>query len=193
MRRSSSLLSVVIGLGLVLASCASPASSTRESTAGSTPTTESNEPEESQGGGEEESPSQGSGGGSTGEAPALADGSWTSGHAQITVGGGVSLSIDQDLTTDLSETTDAKTQLAYNTEAEFVTIDINFTGVPFLADVTGNDWSASSQNCEVTYDQADDTAISGSFNCVADEFYWFAVGEEPTDPVTLEGSFTAGR
>jgi hypothetical protein len=31
------------------------------------------------------------------------------------------------------------------------------------------------------------------FTCVADEFYWFSADPEPTDPVTIEGSFAASR
>jgi hypothetical protein len=181
-----------IGLGLVLAACASPSVSSEESTGGepsATPTEESEAPTESPAASE----SEGGDGGSPGAAPALADGPWTSGHAQITVGGGVSLTIDQDLTTDLSDTTDAKTQLAYNTDAEFVTIGINFIGVPFHADVTGDDSSASSEDCEVTYERADDTGIDATFSCVADEFYWFSADPEPSDPVTIEGTVTATR
>ena len=192
MRRPPFSPTSFIGLGLVLAACASPVVAPVGSTGtepSATPIAESEAPTESL----EASEGDGAGGASPGAAPALADGPWTSGHAQITVSGGVSATIDQDLTVDLSETTDAKTQLAYNTDAEFVTIAINYTGVPFHSDVTGNDWSAASEDCEVTYDRADDTGIEGSFSCVADEFYWFTSGPEPTEPVTIEGSFTASR
>jgi hypothetical protein len=111
----------------------------------------------------------------------------------MTVSGGVSLTVDEQLTTGISETIDAKTQLAYNTDAEFVTIGINFIGVPFHASITANDFSALSQDCEVTYNRADDTGIDGTFSCVADEFYYYLAGEKPTDPVIIAGSFTATR
>ena len=38
----------------------------------------------------------------------------------------------------------------------------------------------------------DDTGIEATFSCVADEFLSFT-GEEPSDPVMIEGSFTATR
>jgi hypothetical protein len=50
-----------------------------------------------------------------------------------------------------------------------------------------------SEDCDVTYNRADDTGIDATFSCVADEFYWYSADEEPTDPVTIEGSFTATR
>ena len=186
MGRRSLLLIVFIGMGLLVGACASPAVSPGESTesesAGgepSTATAESDSPAESAA--------------SSGGAPALADGPWAGGRGQMTVSGGVSLTVDEQLTTGVSETTDAKTLLAYNTDAEFVTIGINFIGVPFHASITANDFSASSEDCEVTYNRADDNGIDATFSCVADEFYWYLAGEEPTDPVMIEGSFTATR
>jgi hypothetical protein len=129
----------------------------------------------------------------TGGAPALADGPWTGGHGQTTVSGAVSHTTDAPLTANLSSTEEAKTLLAYNTEDAFVTIFINFIGVPFHSDVTTNDWSALSDSCEVTYARADDTGIQGTFSCVVDEFHYFGAGEDPTGEITIEGSFTATR
>ena len=100
---------------------------------------------------EEAEESQGDNGGSSGDAPALADGPWTGGQGAVTVSGGVEWSTDEPITTDVSETTDAKTLLAYNSDDTFVTIFINLTGVPFHASVTAPDWDASSDDCEVTY------------------------------------------
>lgn len=186
MRRPQLLPMVVIGLGLILGACAGTASSPSETTDGeaSTPAAQSSAPE---------SQADGDGGGDGTEAPALADGPWTGGQAQITVSGGVDLTIDEQLTTDVSHTTDAKTQLAYNTDAEFVTIFINFIGVPFHASVDGNDFSAAGEDCEVTYDRADDTGIEATFSCVVDEFYWYSADEEPSGPFMIEGSFSATR
>lgn len=191
--RRSRLLTLVIGLGLIVAACASPVSAPDEPSeeAPSTPAAQSEAPAASEAPAETQAAA--SEGGGDGSAPALADGPWTEGHANITVGGGVSLTIDEEITTDVSQTTDAKTQLAYNTDAEFVTIFINSRGVPFLAAVDGRDFSASSEDCEVTYNRADDTGIDATFSCVADEFYWYSVDEEPTGEITIEGSFTASR
>ena len=195
--RRSRLLTLVIGSGLIVAACASPAVAPAEPSdeAATTPAAQSEAPAESEAPPESEPPaeSQASEGGGDGEAPALADGPWPEGHAQVTVSGAVSLTIDQDITTDVSHTTDAKTQLAYNTDAEFVTIGFNFIGVPFHAAVDGQDFSASSEDCEVTYNRADDTGVDGTFSCVADEFYWYSVEDEPTGDVMIEGSFTASR
>jgi hypothetical protein len=194
MRRPSLPLAILTGAMLMLAACASPGTSARESTGGSTPTAESNEPEESSGGGGGgESPSQGEGGGFTGEAPALADGPWTSGQGAVTVSGAVDWETDEPITTDVSETTDAKTELAYNSDDTYVTIFINLTGVPFHASVTSPDFDASSDDCDVTYARADDTGIDATFSCVVTEFHWLTVGEAPTGAVMIEGSFTASR
>jgi len=99
---------------------------------------------------------------------------------------------DEPLTTGVSMTTDAKTLLAYNSDDTFVTIMINLTGVPFHASVTPPDWDASSEDCEVTYDRADDTGIEATFSCVVDEFHTFT-GETPTDPIMIDGTFSATR
>ena len=189
------LLTLVIGLGLTVAACASPVSAPGEPSdeAPSTPAAQSEAPVESESPAESQPAASEGGEGSTGEAPALADGPWTGGQGQITVGGGVSLTVDEPITLDLSKTEDAKTLLAYNSDREFVTIFINFIGVPFHASVDGDDFSASSEDCEVTYSRADDTGIDATFSCVADEFYWYSVDEEPTGDITLEGSFTATR
>jgi len=191
--RRSRLLMLVIGLGLIVAACASPVSAPGEPSdeAPSTPAAQSEAPAESEGPAESQAAASEDGG--DGAAPALADGLWTEGHANITVGGGVSLTIDEQITTDVSHTTDAKTQLAYNTDAEFVTIGFNFIGVPFHASITADDFSALSEDCEVTYNRADDTGVDGTFSCVADEFYWYSADPEPTGEVTIEGSFTASR
>ena len=191
--RRSRLLTLVIGLGLIVAACASPASAPSDSTddeptagtAQSEPAEESEPPAESQA----EDGDDGGGG----EAPALADGPWTGGHGQMTVSGAVNLTTDAPLTIDISSTEESKTLLAYNTEREFVTIFINFIGVPFHADVTGDDFSASGDDCEVTYNRADDTGIDATFTCQVDEFYWFSADPEPSGDVTIEGSFTATR
>src|SRR5688572_10919362 len=103
--RRSRLLTMVIGLGLIVAACASPVSAPGDpsneeptaETAESVAPGDSEAPAESQAGGGE--------GGGDGEAPSLADGPWTSGQAQITVSGGVDLTIDEQLTTDVSHTT----------------------------------------------------------------------------------------
>jgi hypothetical protein len=187
------MFTLVIGLTLALAACASPVSAPAEPTSAeptdAPPVTEA---AESEAPAETEAGDDGAGG--DGEAPALADGPWSGGEAHITVSGGVSLTIDEQLTTDLSHTDEAKTQLVYNTDTEFVTFGINYIGVPFNVSITGEDFSVSGEpGCEVTYDRADDTGIEGTFSCPMDEFYWYSAEEEPTDPVTIEGSFTATR
>jgi hypothetical protein len=137
--------------------------------------------------------SQPAGSGGVGDAPALADGPWTGGQGQTTVSGAVTHTTDAPLTTGTSSTEEAKTLLAYNTDDAFVTIMINFTGVPFHADVTTNDWSALSDDCQVTYARADDTGIEATFSCVVGEFHYFGAGDDPTGEIKIEGSFTATR
>ena len=73
-----------------------------------------------------------------------------------------------------------------------MTIFINLIGVPFSAHVDSNDFSASSDDCEVTYARADDTGIDATFSCVVNEFISYT-DEEPTGEIILEGSFTATR
>jgi hypothetical protein len=198
MRRPSLLLILAASLGLILGACSGAVGSPGESAGGesqaaeqSTPAAQSQAPAQSQAAAE----SQAAGGGGTGEggAPALADGAWTGGQGQVTVSGAVSWSTDEPITTDVSDTTDAKTLLAYNSDDTFVTIFINLTGVPFNASVTAPEWDASSSDCEVTYNTATDTEIDATFSCVADEFYYFGAGEDPTGEIVLEGSFTATR
>jgi hypothetical protein len=194
MRRPSLLPAMFVIAVLFLASCASPSASTEESPGGE-PTeqaTESEGPAETPAATEEAEESQGDEGGSSGDAPALADGPWTGGQGAVTVSGGVEWSTDEPITTDVSETTDAKTLLAYNSDDTYVTIFINLTGVPFHASVTAPDWDASSEDCDVTYERADDTGIEATFSCVVDEFHSFT-GENPTDPIMIEGTFTATR
>jgi hypothetical protein len=188
MRRLPIAPTLSIGLVLVLVACTSQVGSPEESARGepSALAAQSEAPAESQAGGD-------GGGGGDGEAPALADGPWTGGQGQTITSGAVSLTTDAPLTTDVSSTEDAKTLLAYNTDDTFVTISINFTGVPFHVSVTSPDWDASSETCEVTYARADDTAIDATFSCVVDEFIYFGAGEEPTGEITIEGSFTATR
>jgi hypothetical protein len=53
-------------------------------------------------------------------------------------------------------------------------------------------FSASSEDCEVTYARADDTGIDATFSCVVDEFHSFT-GEEPEGDVLIDGTFTATR
>ena len=191
MRRPSSLPAIFIGTTLVLASCASP-SAPDETTAGD-PTdqaTESAAPGDTPAATEEAEETSDEG--STGGAPALADGPWTGGQGAVTLSGGLEWATDEPITTDVSDTTDAKTQLAYNSDDTFVTIFINLTGVPFHASVTAPDFSASGEDCDVTYATATDTEIEGEFSCVADEVFSF-VGEMPTEDVMIEGTFTATR
>jgi hypothetical protein len=183
------MLALSIGIGLVLVACASPSGSPGASAGDgepSLPAVQSEAPAESQ--------AEGGGGGGDGEAPALADGPWTGGEGQTTTSGAVSWTTDAPISTDVSLTEDGVTLLAYNTDDTFVTIIVAPTGSPtFHASVTAPDWDASSDDCEVTYAGADDTAIEATFSCVVDEFYWFGADEEPTGDITIEGSFTATR
>jgi hypothetical protein len=125
--------------------------------------------------------------------PSLADGPWTGGQGKTTVSGAVSYTTDAPITTGTSSTKEAKTLLAYNTDDAFVTIFINFIGVPFSADLTNNDWSVLSDDCEVTYARADDTGIDATFSCVVNEFHYYLAGDDPTGEIKIEGSFTATR
>lgn len=190
MRRPASPITVFIGLALVLVACASPSGSPAASSGGepSVPGAQSEEPAASEDAG-------GGGGGGDGGVATFTDGPWTGGQGQTTTSGAVSHTTDAPLTTDVSLTEGGVTLLAYNTDDTFVTIYVNPDGnPPFHASVAPNDWDASgSDNCEVNYTRADDTAIEGTFSCTVDEFYWFAVGPEPTGEITIEGSFTATR
>ena len=187
MRRSSLLPAILVGAALTMTGCAGQIVSETFQNVGEQlpdPTVGSQEPAET--------PPASSDGGASGGAPALADGPWTGGQGAVTVGGGVEWETDEPITTDVSETTDAKTILGYNSDDTYVTIMINLTGIPFHAAVDAPSFSASSEDCEVTYARADDTGIDGTFSCVVDEFHSFT-GEEPDGDVTIEGSFTATR
>ena len=191
MRRPSLLPAIVTSSMLVLASCASPSAAPDETT-DAQPTdqaAESEAPDDTPAATEDAAESDG---GSDGGAPALADGPWIGGQGAVTVSGGLEWATDEPITSDVSETTDAKTLLAYNSDDTFVTIMINLIGVPFHASVDAPDFSASSDDCDVTYATATDTEIEGEFSCVADEVFSF-VGETPSDPVMIEGTFTATR
>ena len=181
MYRATWRLILVIGLGIVLAACASPAGTSAESTGGdpSTPAEESEAPAGTEAP-ESEAPAE-SEAASGGEAPALADGSWTGGHGLVTVSGSMDLTVDTPLDPGPSSTEDAKTLLAYNApDNVFVTIFINFTGVPFQANVTSGSAHVESDDCEVTYAQADDAGIDATFSCEGGDF-------------TIEGTITATR
>ena len=187
MRRPMLAPTLSIGIGLVLVACASPAGSPGKSAGG----------EPSVAGAQSEAPAHSqaapSAGVSLGEAPALADGKWTGGQGKTTVSGALAYTTDAPITTARSSTEQHKTLLAYNTDEAFVTIFINFIGVPFHADVTTNEWSASSDTCSVTYARADDTGIDATFSCVVTEFHWMTAGNAPAGEIKIEGSFTATR
>ncbi len=173
----------------MLAACGSPAGTPGQS-AGSEPSVpagQSDAPAAS----EPASTDESGGGGGDGDATAFSDGPWTGGQGQTTTSGAVSYTTDAPIDTGVSLTEDADTILAYNTDEAFVTIFIA-TGV-FSAAVDGPDWSASSDDCEVSYALADDTTIEATFSCVVNEFFYFGVDEEPTGEITIEGEFTATR
>jgi hypothetical protein len=198
MRRPSWPLTVFIGIALIGGACSSPSGSPGASTGGesSTPAGESEAAAASDAPVSDAPPASeaaAASDGGSGEAPALADGPWTGGQGQVSVSGAVEWETDEPITTNVSETTDAKTLLAYNSDDTYVTIFINLTGVPFHASVTAPNWDASSDECEVTYARADDTGIDATFSCVVTEFIYFGVGDEPTGDITIEGSFTATR
>jgi hypothetical protein len=187
MRRAVLAPTLSIGIGLVLVACSSPAGSAGQSAGGgaSVPAAQSRGPGASQ--------AAASSGASTGEAPSLADGKWTGGQGKTTVSGAVSHTTDAAITQGVSKTEQHKTLLAYNTNDTFVTININFIGVPFSASVTAPQWNATARDCKVTYKHADDTGIDATFSCVVDEFEWMTAGAAPTGKITIEGSFTATR
>lgn len=198
MRRSMLALTLIIPIGLVLAACASPSGSPGQSAGNepSVPGAQSEAPAASQG----ESGGEGEGG-----APALADGPWTGGQGQITVSGAWDFHSEAPLTAGTSNTQDAATLLAYNSQGEpspvtgvstatFITIFINQGPLAFKAYLDLNDaTSARSENCEVTYNRADDTGIDGTFHCVDGELDYYGPDEVGDGPVTLDGSFTATR
>lgn len=177
--RRSRLLTLVIGLGLMVAACASPVGA---------PAAQSEAPAEGQAG-----DSEGGEGGSTGEAPVLADGPWTSGQGQVTVSGSVDWATDEPITTDVSHTTDSKTQLAYNSDDTYVTIGFNFIGVPFHASVTAPHFNASGEDCDVTYARADDSGVEGTFSCTIGEFHALSADVDNNGTGMIEGSFSASR
>ena len=188
MRRPRLALTLSIGMGLVLAACASPSGSHRESAGGqpSVPAAQSELPAASQ------AASQPAGSG--GEAPALANGPWTGGHGQTTISGALSYTTDAPITIDVSLTKDGETILAYNTDQAFVSIFIRSIGqTPFVASVTTNDWDAESRTCQLSYARADDHEIDGSFSCTVDRLTWMNADPQPTGTITLEGSFSATR
>jgi hypothetical protein len=187
MRRPALLIATLIGAALLLAGCAGQIVSTTFENVGDQlpdPTAASQQADETA--------AASTDGGASGGAPALADGPWTGGQGAVTVSGGVEWETDEPITTDVSGTTDAKTLLGYNSDDTYVTIMINLTGVPFHASVDAPSFSASSEDCEVTYARADDTGIDATFSCVVDEFHSFT-GEEPEGDVLIDGTFTATR
>ena len=189
MLRAPSGVTLIIGLGIALAACGggasgSPAeSAVADLSAGaepSEPAAESQAAAASKDGG--------------GEAPVLANGTWTGGQGQTTISGALSYTTDAPITLDISLTKDGETILAYNTDQAFVSIFIRSIGqTPFVASVTTNDWDAESRTCQLSYARADDHEIDGSFSCTVDRLTWMNADPQPTGTITLEGSFTATR
>jgi hypothetical protein len=196
MRRPSLLLILAIGLGLVVGACASPVSAPTVAADDQAPTpTEATDGSDAT---DAPDPTDAGGGGGEGEggAPALADGPWTGGQGRVIVSGGVDWTVDEPITADRSETTEGKTQLAFNSDDTYVTIWINLIGVPFGASVTAPGFNArGTDQCDVTYSRADDSGIEATFSCAVDEFQSRGMDNPPSDTssMVIEGTISASR
>ena len=187
MLRAPSGVTLIIGLGIALVACSSPSGSGESAVADLSAGAEPSQPAA-----ESQAAAASKDGG--GEAPVLANGTWTGGQGQTTISGALSYTTDAPITLDISLTKDGETILAYNTDQAFVSIFIRSIGqTPFVASVTTNDWDAESRTCQLSYARADDHEIDGSFSCTVDRLTWMNADPQPTGTITLEGSFTATR
>jgi len=183
MRRPPVLGVLIVLIGLVLAACSSPAGEPGASAGG-----EPSAPAQSEGPGQ----SQSGGGGGDGEAPVPGDGAWTGGEADVDVSGDVSGSFTNPISPP-SGTYSGATSLIYVSEEGTITIALN-SGDPFAVGVTTTDFvagSSSFEDCEVEYQQADESRIEGSFRC--DDGSGVSTSGAVIGTITIEGSFTATR
>jgi len=125
-------------------------------------------------------------------APAFAEGGWTGGEAEVRITGSDTRMISGSLITE-SSTDGGTTGLIYAAGIDTISISISTEYLPF--DITAYqegfdvETSFGEPPCEVTYQEASDTRIEGTFVC---EYAEIMLGPS-TGPATMEGSFTATR
>lgn len=126
-----------------------------------------------------------------GGVPTFAAGKWSAGEAEVNVSGGVTLALTGKLL-PTSSTERNTTRLIFADDVKTITVSISKEFQPFAATVydgkssvrTGN----SDKPCTVTYKQADDKRVEGSFRC---EDARIEVGG--TGAAVIEGTFFATR
>jgi hypothetical protein len=186
MRRPHYLLVITSVVGLVLVACASPAASGEPgASSGSAPSAAA---EASQGGG-------GGGGGGGDSGLTLPDGAWTAGHANATVSGDLSGTIEADLFAATSITDGGNTFLQYiSSDGAQVAVAIypNDVGVSVVSsDFSGGGGSTAGGQCEVSFSRSDDNAVEGTVHC-EDAPMLSSTGTVDT-LATLDVSFSATR
>jgi hypothetical protein len=186
MRRPHYILIATVVVGLVLAACASPAASGEPgASSGSAPSAAA---EASQGGG-------GGGGGGGDSGLTLPDGAWTAGHANATVSGDLSGTIEADLFAATSITDGGNTFLQYiSSDGAQVAVAIypNDVGVSVVSsDFSGGGGSTAGGQCEVSFSRSDDNAVEGTVHC-EDAPMLSSTGTVNT-LATLDVSFSATR
>ncbi|MEZ4501368.1 MAG: hypothetical protein R3C39_01950 [Dehalococcoidia bacterium] len=139
---------------------------------------------------------EGSGSGGTGTAPTFADGTWTGGEAEAQISGDVTGTITGTLFAESSATEPGTTRLTYTAGVDTILFSISTEFEPFdMRASTNNDLRVErpfgSAPCEVTYEEATDSRIAGTFRCDGVSVSSIAQGINGTGVV--EGSFEATR
>jgi hypothetical protein len=185
MRRPRYLLTATAVVGLMLAACGSPAGGEPDASNGAEPSAAA---EASQAGGD-----GGGGGGGGGLDATLSDGAWTGGEAHIDVSGDATASADAPLTSTLSLTDSASTNLIYTNEAG-VLIGIAIYADSFAISITTAEVVAgggTTTTCSVDWHSTADNNLSGDFDCPNSPSFTATGGTAGT--VNIRGSFTATR
>lgn len=104
----------------------------------------------------------------TAQAPTFAEGNWTGGEAEASSTGAVAVSMKGTLKSN-SASDKQNTRLIYTDGLKTINISISTQYQPFAASVNDGNARVASGNsdepCTVTYKQADEKRIEGSFTC----------------------------
>lgn len=103
-----------------------------------------------------------------GGVPSFTAGKWAAGEAQVTVSGGATIALTGKLLTT-SSTERNTTRLIFADDVKTISVSISKEFQPFAASVYDGKTSVrtgtSDKPCTVTYKQADDKRVEGSFRC----------------------------
>lgn len=126
-----------------------------------------------------------------GGVPSFTAGKWAAGEAQVTVTGGATITLTGKLLTTSSSDRNT-TRLIFADDVKTISVSISKEFQPFAASVYDGKTSVRTGNsdkpCTVTYTQADDKRIEGSFRC---DDARVEVGGSAA--VVIEGTFSATR